>query len=183
MAQFVRHTRRNPQKSPAEPLLEPERVVKLKKSSKKGASGSGKPKISDSSLKSEFIAEESQPEVLEPNAINREIHSEIDSAPCAVSSPLNLSPKKVSHTVQNIQIFLPSIALFHTAPSVSIPPYIPNMAGRQAPTRIERIVAARYGPLVLPAPLNPMPVGEYQKYMPKFTGTEGVTTEEHLEAF
>ena len=28
-----------------------------------------------------------------------------------------------------------------------------------------------------------MPVGEYQKYMPKFTGTEGVTTEEHLESF
>jgi len=57
------------------------------------------------------------------------------------------------------------------------------MAGQQAPTRIERIVAARYGPLVLPVPLNPMPVGEYQKYMPKFTGTEGVTVEEHLEAF
>jgi len=57
------------------------------------------------------------------------------------------------------------------------------MAGQQAPTKIERIVAARYGPLVLPVPLNPMPVGEYHKYMPKFTGTEGVTTEEHLEAF
>jgi len=43
----VRHTRRNPQKSPAEPLLDPERIVKLKKSSHKGASGSGKPKNSD----------------------------------------------------------------------------------------------------------------------------------------
>ena len=57
------------------------------------------------------------------------------------------------------------------------------MVGQQAPTRIERIVAARYVPLVLPVPLNPMPLGEYQKYMPKFTETEGVTTEEHLEAF
>jgi len=28
-----------------------------------------------------------------------------------------------------------------------------------------------------------MPAGEYQKYMPKFTGTKGVTTEEHLESF
>jgi len=57
------------------------------------------------------------------------------------------------------------------------------MAGQQAPTGIERIIAARYGPLVFPVPLNPMPVGEYKKYMPKFTGTEGVTTEENLEAF
>jgi len=39
------------------------------------------------------------------------------------------------------------------------------MAGQQAPTRMERIVAARYGPLVLPVPLD------------------GVTAEEHLEAF
>jgi len=28
-----------------------------------------------------------------------------------------------------------------------------------------------------------MLVGEYQKYMPKFTGIEGVIVEEHLEAF
>lgn len=57
------------------------------------------------------------------------------------------------------------------------------MAGQQAPTKIERIVAARYGPLVLPVPLKPMPVGDYKEYMPKFTGTKGVTAEEHLEAF
>ena len=35
----------------------------------------------------------------------------------------------------------------------------------------------------MPVPLNAMPAGEYQKYMPKFTGTKGVTTEEHLESF
>ena len=57
------------------------------------------------------------------------------------------------------------------------------MAGPQAPTKIERIIAARYGPLVLPTPLNAMPTGEYQKYRPKFTGNEGVTSEEHLESF
>ena len=28
-----------------------------------------------------------------------------------------------------------------------------------------------------------MPTGEYQKYRPKFTRTEGVTAEEHLESF
>lgn len=48
---------------------------------------------------------------------------------------------------------------------------------------MERIIAARYGPLLLHVPLNAMPVGEYQKYMHKFTGTDGVTAEEHLEYF
>ena len=48
---------------------------------------------------------------------------------------------------------------------------------------MERIIATRYGPLVLPTPLNAMPTGEYQKYRRKFTGTEGVTIEEHLESF
>lgn len=57
------------------------------------------------------------------------------------------------------------------------------MAGHQSLTKIEKIVAARYGPLVLPVPLNAMPAGDYQEFMPKFTGVEGVTTEENLEAF
>lgn len=57
------------------------------------------------------------------------------------------------------------------------------MASQQALTKIERIVAARYGPLVLPTPLNATPVGDYMEYMPKFTGAEGVSTEEHLESF
>jgi len=52
-----------------------------------------------------------------------------------------------------------------------------------APTKMERIIVARYGPLVLPTPLNAMPSGEYQKYRTKFTRTEGVTVEEHLESF
>ena len=46
------------------------------------------------------------------------------------------------------------------------------MVGQQALTKIERIVAAKYGPLVLPVPLNAMPVGDYQEFMPKFTGVE-----------
>jgi len=48
------------------------------------------------------------------------------------------------------------------------------MAGPQAP---------RYEPLILPTPLNAIPTGEDQKYMPKFTGTEGVLAEKHLESF
>ena len=41
----------------------------------------------------------------------------------------------------------------------------------------------RYGPLVLPTPLNAMPTREYHNYRPNFSRTEGVTTEEHLESF
>jgi len=28
-----------------------------------------------------------------------------------------------------------------------------------------------------------MPAGDYEEYMPKFTGTEGVSAEEHMESF
>ena len=35
----------------------------------------------------------------------------------------------------------------------------------------------------MPTPLNAMPTGDYQEFMPKFNGIEGVTAEEHLEAF
>jgi len=162
---------------------EPEGTVRSKKASQKGASGSGNPKKSHSSLKDKVIAEDLQFEDLEHNTVNKEKPSEISSAPCSVSSPLNLSPKKASHSVQNIPLSLPSITLLPTIQPASILPHFPIMAGQQAPTRIERIVAARYGPLVLLVPLNPMPIGEYKKYMPKFTKTEGVTTEEHLEVF
>ena len=73
-----------------------------------------------------------------------------------------------------------SFSLIHSTQSTSIRSYSSVMADQQALTKIERIVAARYGPLVLHVPLNAMPAGEYQKCMPKFTGTEGVTAEEHL---
>jgi hypothetical protein len=50
-------------------------------------------------------------------------------------------------------------------------------------TRMEQILANIYAPLVLPNPLSSMPTGDYQKYMPKFTGAGEYTAEEHLEAF
>ena len=54
----------------------------------------------------------------------------------------------------------------------------------QPPTRMEMIVAARYAPLVLPQPLNPLPPGDYLKYLPKFMGEgTGLTAEEHLASF
>ena len=48
---------------------------------------------------------------------------------------------------------------------------------------MDAIVAARYAPLVLPHPMNPLPAGDYLKYMPKFTGEGGITVKEHLAAF
>jgi hypothetical protein len=57
------------------------------------------------------------------------------------------------------------------------------MAGPAPLTRMEQILANRYAPLVLPNPLSAMPTGDYQKYMPKFTGAGEYTAEEHIEAF
>jgi hypothetical protein len=58
------------------------------------------------------------------------------------------------------------------------------MAGANPPGNImDAIIAARYAPLVLPQPLNALPTGDYLKYMPKFTGEEDVTAEEHLATF
>ena len=50
-------------------------------------------------------------------------------------------------------------------------------------TNMERILVARYGPLILPNPPAAMPTGEYLKYMPKFTREGDFTAEEHLEDF
>jgi hypothetical protein len=58
------------------------------------------------------------------------------------------------------------------------------MAGANPPkNRMDAIVVARYAPLILPHPMNALPVGDYLTYMLKFTGEEDVTTEENLVAF
>lgn len=158
-------------------------ISKQRKTSQKGASRSGKPKKSYVSLQKKIIAEDIQFKNLEPSIVSKEIPSEIHKAPCSVSSPLDLSPKKNSHTFNHIPWCLPSISLLPTIQATSILPPIPVMAGQKAPTKMERIIAARYGSLVFHVPLNAMPIGEYHKYMPKFTGAEGVTTAEHLESF
>ena len=63
---------------------------------------------------------------------------------------------------------------------MSIP--ISNMDAPQL-TKMERILIARYAPLILPNPLAAMPTGDYLKYMPKFTREGDFTAAEHLEAF
>jgi len=50
-------------------------------------------------------------------------------------------------------------------------------------TKMQRILATRYAPLNLPNPPSAMPTGDYQKYMPKFTGEGYVTAEERIKAF
>jgi hypothetical protein len=60
---------------------------------------------------------------------------------------------------------------------------VSNIMAGQNMTRMEQILANRYAPLVLPNPLSAMPTGDYQKYMPKFTGAGEYTAEEHIEAF
>jgi hypothetical protein len=58
------------------------------------------------------------------------------------------------------------------------------MAGANPPrNRMDDIVASRYAPLVLPQPMNALPIGDYLNYMPKFTREEDIIVEEHLVAF
>jgi len=58
------------------------------------------------------------------------------------------------------------------------------MAGANPPrNKMDAIVVARYAPLVLPQPMNALHARYCLKYMPKFTGEEDITTEEHLAAF
>jgi hypothetical protein len=77
----------------------------------------------------------------------------------------------------------PMAPLRTPSPPSSPPPNIP-MDGANLPlNRMDAIVAARYAPLVLPHPMNPLPAGDYLKYMPKFTGEGDITAEEHLAAF
>jgi hypothetical protein len=49
------------------------------------------------------------------------------------------------------------------------------MVGANPPrTRMDVIVSTRYAPLILPQPMNPLLVGNYLKYMPKFIREEDV---------
>ena len=50
-------------------------------------------------------------------------------------------------------------------------------------TKMERILVARYAPLNFPNPLLAMPIEDYLKYMPKFTGEGYFIAKEHLEEF
>jgi hypothetical protein len=70
-----------------------------------------------------------------------------------------------------------------SSPTSSVSESTPKTVMAAPLTRMEQILANRYAPLVLPNPLSSMPTGDYQKYMPKFTGAGDYTAEEHIEAF
>ena len=149
----------------------------------KGASGLGKTKQSTISLQENPAIEQIHVESITSNTSNEEELSEIHKAPYSLSFPFVVCPKETSPLIHHT----PSVLSITSQPSIiqtaSTILATTTMVGPQAPTKMERIIAARYGPLIIPTPLNAMPTGEYQKYRPKFTGTEGVTAEEHLESF
>jgi hypothetical protein len=98
------------------------------------------------------------------------------------SHPTSVSPSFLSKVRQ---------PLFISSPIPSQPSSSEDSSSASSPkismvvplTKMEQILANRYAPLVLPNPLSAMPTGDYQKYMPKFTGSGDYTAEEHIEAF
>jgi uncharacterized small protein (DUF1192 family) len=96
------------------------------------------------------------------------------SGPLAFSLFSPLSPPRIYVLISPV----------HTPSTLSYPlPNIPMAGANPPPNRMDAIVAAKYAPLILPQPLNPLPAGDYLKYMPKFSGEGDVTIEEHLAAF
>jgi hypothetical protein len=92
----------------------------------------------------------------------------------------------------DLSLFFPSSPLrtsfptspVHTPSPPSSPPHNVPVAGvNPPPNRMDAIVATRYAPLILPHPMNPLPAGDYLKYMPKFSGEGDITAEEHLATF
>ena len=73
-----------------------------------------------------------------------------------------------------------SFQSIYSQASSSSKPVSPKMAAQNPPIdMMDQMVAARYAPLVLPQPLNALPRGDYQKYLPRFNGEGETTTEEH----
>ena len=68
----MRHTRRKPQKLQADPILDPEKIIKERKVSQKGASGLDKPKQSSISLQERLVIEQIQVESIVSNTSSEE---------------------------------------------------------------------------------------------------------------
>ena len=89
------------------------------------------------------------------------------SFPLKSSPTFQLNPPNVEESEKSLSPLSPIVSM------VAPPPL----------TKMKRILAARYAPLVLPNQPPAMPTSDYQKYMPKFTGEGDVTAKEHIEAF
>jgi hypothetical protein len=89
------------------------------------------------------------------------------SFPSKSSPPFQLNPPSVEEFEKILSPLSPIVIM------ASPPPL----------TKMQRILAPRYAPLVLPNQPAAMPTGDYQKYMPKFIGEGDVAAEEHIEYF
>jgi hypothetical protein len=96
------------------------------------------------------------------------------SGPLALSLFSPLSPPRNS---------FPTYPVHTPSPPSSLLPNTPMAGANPPPNRMDTIVAARYAPLILPHPMNPLPARDYLKYMPKFTREGDIIVEEHLAAF
>ena len=127
----------------------------------KGASGSSKPKQYSISLQERPVIEQIHVESIASNTSSEEKLSEIHKAPCSLGSPFALSPKETSPPIHHTPLVLPVTPQPSIIQTASTLLATTTMAGPQAPTKMERIIAARYEPLILPTPLNAMPTREY----------------------
>jgi hypothetical protein len=97
-------------------------------------------------------------------------------------SPQTCSPNFLifpSRPVSSVPVF----PIQTLCPPGSPTPIVPMASANPPLNRMDSIVNARYAPLILPQPMNPLPGGDYLKYMPKFTRKEDITVEENLDAF
>jgi hypothetical protein len=107
---------------------------------------------------------------------NAQREESTNSSPLAFSLNPPLFPLPLGSSFPVSPIQAPS-------PPSSPPPNIP-MVGENPPiTRMEAIIATKYAPLLLPQPLNALPIDGYLKQLPKFTGEGDIATKEHLESF
>jgi hypothetical protein len=100
-------------------------------------------------------------------------------------TPAHLGPLDLSlfSPSSPLRTSFPTSPVHTPSPPSYPPPNIPMAGANPPPNRMDAIFTARYAPLILPHPMNPLPPRDYLKYMPKFTGEGDITAEEHLAAF
>jgi len=147
-------------KPQANTLSNLEKFIKERKLLQKGASGLGKSKQYYISLQENSVIEQIHVESTIYNTISEEKISEIHKAPYSLGSPFIVCPKETPPTTHHTPLVLsvtPQPSIIQTASTLIA---TTAMVGPQAPTKMERIIATRYGPLIMPTPLNVMPTGE-----------------------
>jgi hypothetical protein len=119
--------------------------------------------------------------------VTKEEETSFSLDPIPYSSKTQILPLKTETSPSKLPLSLKFQAALVAIKTPSSPcsPTIDNpMAGANLPrNRMDSIVVARYASLILPQPMNDLPVGDYLKYMPKFTGEEDITVEDHLATF